>query len=318
MLNWRVSPARCWPQPSPVPSHGCQTGLNQSSVRSACRPRSVTRPLRCSRSPGPTLTGLVPHLAGAGGDVVGALGRVVDLLQEADADGEGVGDASSGTRRPTRASRRGTWCPARPVRPRRAGRSGRGRDGSRVPFREVVHVGRVAGAGRLGLPAAARERRARPPRSTVAICSGRSALSSVPNQALSRPRHVVRDEQRLGARVLGGLRELGRASSAVAACGRGRPCRVRPCRRTRRAPVPTSTSGSLLRPSVSVPPGWTTASADALHLERAASRGATRSGTRSCPSVTLRVGAAKMLSYLIGTWTAPDIGRRRPPCGRTP
>lgn len=30
VLNCRLLPARCCPQPRPVPSHGCQTGLNQS------------------------------------------------------------------------------------------------------------------------------------------------------------------------------------------------------------------------------------------------------------------------------------------------
>lgn len=40
----------------------------------------------------PDVHGLRPGLSSAGGDVVGPLGRVVDPLLEAEADGEGVGD----------------------------------------------------------------------------------------------------------------------------------------------------------------------------------------------------------------------------------
>ena len=84
----------------------------------------------------------------------------------------------------------------------------------------------------------------RRPRSTVAIWSGRSALSSVPNQAFSRPGASSVTNSALAPASWAACASS--AGSAPSASGRGRPCPARPFRRTPRLRRPRAAAAAAL------------------------------------------------------------------------
>ena len=132
--------------------------------------------------------------------------------------------------------------------------------------------------------------RAASARFTVAISSGRSVLSSLPHQSISRPgASSVTNSASAPASCAARASASGSAPSARWAST------ALPAAEAGTGPSPTSTSGSLRRPEVRVPPVCTVASPIPLTSSCGfASRHTVRYS--KLPRVTRGVGAAKTLS----------------------